>query len=1417
MKKIISLFLAVLMISSFTSFSYAEELKDTNVIGEIKFSDPEKINLSDEEMAETVQFEKIESIKTGETLVGSSSDEDASILYDFDKAFLDTDKNVIRFTFKEETSVSGIRLYNDELSVIGGEIYGSVDGNDYFLIGGLNVSGGKISVTDFGFNVNVKYLALKAEGELSIPELHVLKGKDGYDTVTEETLSDALYYKSESKKWTITADSEYKSNPAKNMFDGNKDTFWHSDYTTEGGVKPVTALPHSITVKFNEEKVISGLRYTPRSGNSRIVTADIYISPDGNGFYKAIRASFSYSGKSEQVVDFGENIKVKAVKFVSCATEGNQYSTGAELEFKKPDMAYITSDNADEVIKAYTDKYTVSEIYADAFDGNADTAFESRIGDVISVKFNETWGVSGVRIHSDGENITRAKFSVSYDGTNFIDFAENDLLDGCYLFRANLKVKAIKVEIKGQSAETVNITEIAPVAECAYYNEIALNNEFSDTSGFTVKATSQNTLQPASNLIDGNIHTIWHSFYDNAQGIKDKPPIDIIVDFGELKEISGFNYYPTRQNKNAESAGFFKKLTVAIAFEEGENATWYPLMDDSYSYGSYYAVQTTSFDFNYKIRQIKITVKEGNLDYATAGEIRFLKGDNSKKPKSAEATSEFAVFEYDEQNDVSLLYKLNDAKELLGVEFNGTAVSENYYTVTNEGITLSKYFFSDYIEGEDNQDITLRLKFFRGEDIAYTVKIGGAEKHKVVFTSGANGSITAKAGDSSVLSGSEVKRSEKLIFTSECENGYKVSDVSITTAEDVYEKAVVAKTDYTVSASDEFSGNPAGNMNDGNINTYWHSYYEVENGSAVNLMKPPHSAIVTFPEKINNLGGMSYVPRQGSDGGRIIRYKVYVSYDGENFETTPVASGTLRNVKDEQEIKFNSILNGVSTIKLTAETTSGGTTCEIAEVNMYTLTKKYVTYKKVHEGTKTAVFEIDDLFADISFAVNFEAIPEGEANITYDVSHIDETILPSKAEKGKDAVINIKAVDGYWVPEEVTVMSGTVTLYKDNDYTYSISDNENAVLTVRNVSEDIKVVITARDHDTYKLSYTDKYGATGDLPEDTYVRAGTSVTLTKVKPKLAGYVFTGWSYEGVVYKSGAEFVMPAYSVNFETTWEKDTSIEEDGTNRPGKGNGGGGGGGGFAAGGTPTQPAGATHSVYLVGTGYVDIKTGEKIPAPKVIAGYEFMGWFLDEALTVPYNNSGVTESVMLYPYYKKVRNASDFKDIEGHWAKGSITDMYLKGFVSGKADGIFDPDSYITRAEFCQILFMMSGGVAAGEEGFKDVSDSDWYKNAVTWAVTNGITKGMSEDEFAPNERITREQMAVMIYRYATNLGIGWEIENSAEFSDSTEISDYAQYQISWASEKGIVKGYPDNAFRPKNNATRAEAVTMLQRLLSI
>lgn len=76
---------------------------------------------------------------------------------------------------------------------------------------------------------------------------------------------------------------------------------------------------------------------------------------------------------------------------------------------------------------------------------------------------------------------------------------------------------------------------------------------------------------------------------------------------------------------------------------------------------------------------------------------------------------------------------------------------------------------------------------------------------------------------------------------------------------------------------------------------------------------------------------------------------------------------------------------------------------------------------------------------------------------------------------------------------------------------------------------------------------------------------------------------------------------------------------------------------------------------------------------------------------------------------------------------------------------------------------------------------------------------------------------MAVMIYRYATKVGAKWIIESELNFVDKAEISEYAIYQVNWALEKEIIKGYPDDTFLPKNNPTRAEAIVMLSRMMSL
>ena len=284
--------------------------------------------------------------------------------------------------------------------------------------------------------------------------------------------------------------------------------------------------------------------------------------------------------------------------------------------------------------------------------------------------------------------------------------------------------------------------------------------------------------------------------------------------------------------------------------------------------------------------------------------------------------------------------------------------------------------------------------------------------------------------------------------------------------------------------------------------------------------------------------------------------------------------------------------------------------------------------------------------------------------------------------------------------------------------------------------------------------------------------------------------------------------MPEKDVILSTVWE--VIKDNDKTDKPSKPSGGGGGGGSFGI------SAENVFDITLEGTGKIKVNKGS-IVEPVAKEGYEFMGYYLDAALTVPYSNTGVSESITLYPSYRRIRSADELTDIASHWAKETIGEMYVSYLVNGKAEGIFDPDAEITRAEFCQILYLISGETSSGYEPFDDIEVGDWFSAAVAWAYDREITKGTTDSEFSPYALITREQMATMIYRYATNVGAPWKIETEAGFDDKTEFSEYANYQINWASEKGIVKGYPDNTFLPKNNATRAEASVMLSRMMSL
>jgi hypothetical protein len=166
--------------------------------------------------------------------------------------------------------------------------------------------------------------------------------------------------------------------------------------------------------------------------------------------------------------------------------------------------------------------------------------------------------------------------------------------------------------------------------------------------------------------------------------------------------------------------------------------------------------------------------------------------------------------------------------------------------------------------------------------------------------------------------------------------------------------------------------------------------------------------------------------------------------------------------------------------------------------------------------------------------------------------------------------------------------------------------------------------------------------------------------------------------------------------------------------------------------------------------------------------------------------------------------------DISGHWAETSINQLVNTGAISGYPDSTFKPDSSITRAEFATVLVKALNLEPRNNKVFSDTS-GHWAKDSISTAAAHGIVSGYSASNFGPNDLITREQMAVMIVKAA-------KLTNAAQektFADAAQVSNWAKEAIGIASGKGIISGYPNNIFKPKANATRAEAVTVIIKAL--
>lgn len=231
----------------------------------------------------------------------------------------------------------------------------------------------------------------------------------------------------------------------------------------------------------------------------------------------------------------------------------------------------------------------------------------------------------------------------------------------------------------------------------------------------------------------------------------------------------------------------------------------------------------------------------------------------------------------------------------------------------------------------------------------------------------------------------------------------------------------------------------------------------------------------------------------------------------------------------------------------------------------------------------------------------------------------------------------------------------------------------------------------------------------------------------------------------------------------------------------------------------------------------MDKNTAVTKPQTPEKAGFTFHGWYTDQACTEAYDfNTKVTKDFTLYAGWTKDQQTLTFSDVnENDWFYDAVLYASANGLFFGITEDRFAPDTAVSRGMMVTALYRAEGEPQiSGESRFADVSANQYYTSAVIWAETNGIVKGYSDTEFAPDKLISREEAAAIMKRYASYKGTGADAKaDLTKFSDEKQIADWARSSLEWAVGYGLITGKENGVIDPQSNITRAEAAALLQR----
>ncbi len=472
----------------------------------------------------------------------------------------------------------------------------------------------------------------------------------------------------------------------------------------------------------------------------------------------------------------------------------------------------------------------------------------------------------------------------------------------------------------------------------------------------------------------------------------------------------------------------------------------------------------------------------------------------------------------------------------------------------------------------------------------------------------------------------------------------------------------------------------------------------------------------------------------------------------------------------------------------------------------------------LYDGAKAYLSMPDE---DITVSASFKATEDGYYSVTVHNDKGGTVKIKSNTYK-KGAVVEVSVVeDEFYTFKSWGCVSGNVIFAdKDMDET-SFSMPANDVIITCEYTYDDTIYYTLKlttDGGGIPESYGEIDNGKNDDVDDYTYKYAAGETVNILATPASGYIFYIWETldEDIEFLNKnnykTSFEMPADDVTVKALF-----YYSGYTGSPGAGAGAGSG----------TQPTDTILVSFNTGGGtYIDSATvnyGSTVMRPTtdpVLEGYTFAGWYTDPSYTTQFNfSTPVYSHTTIYAKWVNTASGQLFSDVPSTaWYFDYVNALYTKGIVGGMGNNKFSPTSNITRAQVIKILAGMAGvtGNSYGSSGFSDVKDSDWFAPYVAWAKSAGIAGG-SNGKFMPNAPVSRQDIAVMISRYAEYMSIYLPYGTGANFADSAKIAAYASNAVSSMQAAGIIGGKNGNLFDPLANATRAEACKMIYVFMNL